>query len=196
MNFAAFFSYTFLTAFTPGPNNIMSMSLAGSRGFRRTLRFCLGVFMAHLLIGACAAAFSALLYSFIPHIERPLVYIGAAYIVWLAWSICRDKPTEMKEKKTRFEAGSALSGLVLQFINVKGIIFWLTAMSTFILPHYKSVPVIALFVLLLSAMILTSTICWAAFGAVFERLFSKHRRALNIIMALLLVYCAVALIIG
>lgn len=196
MNFAAFFSYIFLTAFTPGPNNIMSMSLAGSRGFRRTLRFCLGVFLAHIIIGFCAAAFSALLYSFIPRIERPLVYAGAAYILWLAWSIYRDKPSEKKEKKTRFEAGSTLSGLVLQFINVKGIIFWLTAMSTFILPHYKSIPVIALFVLILCAVIFSSTVCWAAFGAVFEKLFAKRRRVLNIIMALLLVYCAVVLILG
>ena len=42
----AFLSFAFLTAFTPGPNNIMALTLAGTYGFRKGFRFCLGVFSA------------------------------------------------------------------------------------------------------------------------------------------------------
>lgn len=39
----------------------------------------------------------------------------------------------------------------------------------------------------------SGTLCWALFGSVFRQLFSKNAKAFNIIMALLLVYCAVSL---
>ena len=38
----AFLTYAVITAATPGPNNIMSMSNAGRLGFRRALPFNLG----------------------------------------------------------------------------------------------------------------------------------------------------------
>ncbi|HWJ02835.1 MAG TPA: lysine transporter LysE, partial [Verrucomicrobiae bacterium] len=35
-NFAAFLSYVLVTSFTPGPNNIMSMSNASRYGFKKS----------------------------------------------------------------------------------------------------------------------------------------------------------------
>ncbi len=43
-NFSAFLSYVIITTFTPGPNNIMSMSNASRYGFRKSLPFNVGVF--------------------------------------------------------------------------------------------------------------------------------------------------------
>lgn len=194
INLGAFFSYIFLTAYTPGPNNIMAMANAGKYGFRKSMKFCLGVLLGFLSIMICSALFCSVLYRFIPKIEPVMVCIGAAYILWLAWTIFRDKPHE--GKKGSFETNSVFSGMLLQFINVKVILYGITAFSTFILPYYQSILMLTLFVLLLSFVGFSGTVCWALFGAVFERFFSAHRKVMNVFMALMLVYCAVTQVMG
>ena len=100
MNWAAFCSYVLLTAITPGPNNIMSMSNAAKYGFKRSFPFNVGVLLGFLVVMGLCAAFSSLLYEFIPSVKPYMLCLGAAYILWLAWSIWRDKPHA--EKKSIF----------------------------------------------------------------------------------------------
>ena len=190
MNFAAFFSYIFLTAFTPGPNNIMAMSLAGKYGFKKSIPFNLGVFLGFLAVMTGCCAFTSLLYRFIPLLEPIMVYAGAGYILWLAWSIWRDAP---HSGKNSLETNSLLNGMILQFVNVKVILYGLTAMTTFILPSFKSLPALVFFIFLLSFMGFLGTGCWALFGAAFNRFFSSRRKTVNLIMVLLLAYCAISL---
>lgn len=193
MNFAVFFSYVILTAFTPGPNNIMSMTNAGKYGFRKSIPFNFGVLLGFLIVMSCCAAFASALYDFIPSIKPFMLAVGAAYIIWLAWTVWRDKPHE--EKKSRFSKTNTLfTGMVLQFVNVKVILYGITALSSFVLPYYSGLIAVGGFVVLLSAIGFAGTCCWALFGVVFERFFRQHGRILNIIMALLLVYCAVTMI--
>ena len=193
MNFAAFFSYIFLTAFTPGPNNIMSMSNAGKYGFRKSFPFNLGIFSGFLIVMSCCAAFSALLYDFIPTIEPVMLCIGSAYILWLAWTVWRDKPHG--KKKGPSHTNTFIAGMVLQFINVKVILYGITAMSSFVLPYYRSATGIALFVVVLAFVGFVGTCCWAMFGAAFDRFFKKYSKIVNAVMALALVYCAVTMLL-
>ncbi|ERT58416.1 LysE family transporter [Megasphaera vaginalis (ex Srinivasan et al. 2021)] len=193
MNFAAFFSYVFLTAFTPGPNNIMSMTNAGKYGFKKSFPFNLGIFMGFILVMSCCAIFFALLYDLIPTVEPAMLAVGAAYILWLAWIIWRDKPSD--GKKSLMQTTSFFTGMILQFINVKVILYGITAMSSFVFPHYRAFADIAFFIFLLSFIGFAGTCCWSFFGAAFEQLFSTYRKATNLIMALALVYCAVTMLL-
>lgn len=192
MNLAAFFSYVILTAYTPGPNNIMSMSNAARFGFRRSLPFNFGVFAGFLVVMTAAAAFSSALYNLIPKIKPYMVIAGALYILWLAWTTW--KPSLKTSKKGLAQSNTFLTGMVMQFINVKVILYGITAMSSFILPYYRTFGMIALFVLILSVVGFTGTCLWALFGATFEKLFKSHTKAINLIMSLLLVYCAVMML--
>lgn len=193
MNFAAFFSYVFLTAFTPGPNNIMSMSNAMKYGFKKGFPFNLGVLFGFLIDMSVCAVFTGFLYDFIPAVESFMLYIGAAYILFLAWTIWRDKPHE--DKKGLNQTNTVLSGMILQFVNVKVILYGITAMSAFVLPYYKGILPVSGFVIVLSAVGFLGTCSWALFGAVFERIFTKYNNILNAVMALLLVYCAITMIL-
>ena len=83
--------------------------------------------------------------------------------------------------------------MLLQFVNVKVIIFAVTTMSTFVLPHVRSLPALVLFAFGLAGTAFVSVNCWAAFGAAFSRALRRHERAANAVMALLLVYCALSL---
>ena len=137
MNWAAFCSYVLLTAITPGPNTIMSMSNAAKYGFKRAFPFNVGVLLGFLVVMGLCAAFSSLLYEFIPSVKPYMLVLGAAYILYLAWGIWRDKPHA--EKKSRFSrTNTVAAGAALQFVNVKGILFAVTAMGSYVLPHYRS----------------------------------------------------------
>lgn len=191
MNFSAFFAYTFLTAFTPGPNNIMFMTNASRNGFKRTLQFLAGIIAGFFLVMIACTVFSSLLYDFIPSIRPAMLGIGAVYMLWLAWTVWRDKPHEERSGITR--GNSFLSGMLLQFVNVKIILYGITAMSAYVLPHFQDAVSVLLFAVLLSAIGTLGCFCWAMFGAFFEKLFNQHRKGMNAVMALLLVYCAASL---
>lgn len=192
MSFAALFSYVFLTAFTPGPNNIMSMTNASKYGLKKAFPFNLGVLFGVLIIMSISAVFSSILFGVIPALTPAMRFIGAAYILWLAWSVWRDVPHE--GRKGLLQTNTIASGMLLQLVNVKVILYSLTVMSAFILPHYSDVVIISAFIFLLSFIGFSATICWAVFGAVFEGLFKKYGKILNAVMALLLVYCAATMI--
>jgi threonine/homoserine/homoserine lactone efflux protein len=188
MNYPAYLTYIFLAAFTPGPNNVLSMSNASKYGFKKSFPFNLGVLFGFLIVMAASAAFTSSLYEFIPQIETFMSCLGAAYILWLAWTIWRDTPHD--DKKRTLRTNSILTGVTLQFINVKVILYGITGMSTFILPYHKGFWALSLFVLLMSFVGFAGTCCWALFGSVFEVIFDRHRKTVNGLLALLLVYCA------
>ncbi len=188
-NWASFLLYIFVTTYTPGPNNIMSMNNAATYGFRKGLPFNFGILSAFSIVMILCALFSATLYAVVPRIQLPLKILGAAYMLYLAWKTFRSVPGDNGRKGN----GSYWAGFALQFVNPKIFIYGITAMSAFILPSFKSPPVLVFFALLLAFVGASANLCWALFGSLFLKLFSRHYRAVNAVMAALLVYCAVSL---
>lgn len=189
MNFAALLAYTFITAFTPGPNNIMAMSNSVRYGFSKAFVFCFGVLAGFLVDMSLCALGTAFLYDFIPTIQPVMRWIGAAYILFLAIVVFRDKGGADSEGEKN--TSGFLNGVVMQLVNVKVILYGITALSTFVLPFHRSVGALILAVLFLSVVGFAGTSCWALFGSLFQNFHARNRRAVNIVMALLLVYCAV-----
>ena len=188
-NVFAFLSYVTMTSFTPGPNNIMSMSNASRYGFRRSIRFTLGVCAGFFLIVGLSIAFTVALYRLIPAMKPVMTVIGAAYILWLAWKTVTSSPHD----ESSVGQSTFFSGMLLQFLNPKAILYGITAASTFIVPYYHSVPVLVGFAAALALVSLASTTCWALFGSVFERFMAENHRVVSYVMGALLVYCAVSL---
>jgi len=80
-------------------------------------------------------------------------------------------------------------------LNIKIILYGITAISSFIIPYYKSSISLILFSILLAFVGFLGTSCWAAFGAIFQKFISNYEKQFNIVMSLLLVYCAVSIFI-
>lgn len=189
-SWANFLTYAIITAVTPGPNNIMSMSNAGRLGFKKSLSFNFGIWVGFSIVMLVCTFFCNTLSAFIPKIKLPMLIIGALYILWLAWKTFRSS-SEIKEDHSR---SGFLSGLLLQFINPKIYIYCIVSMEAYILPFYQGKwGVLIFFALLLAFIGFAFTLCWALFGSVFKLLFSKYAKVTNTIMALLLVYCAASL---
>ena len=190
-NFIAFISYVFVTSFTPGPNNIMAMTNASHHGFRKSIPFNLGVGVGFFTILILSNLFSVTLYRYLPTVKPVVTWIGFAYILWLAYKTYKSTPIETDDETT--PASGFTSGVLLQFVNPKAILYSITTVSTFIVPFYDSPVVLVLFSLFLAGVSFLSTGSWALFGSLFQRFMKKHYKVFNTVMALLLVYCAVSL---
>ena len=186
----SFLTYAVVTAVTPGPNNIMSMSNGSRKGFKAALPFNFGILVGFAIVMLLCTAFCSMLFTLIPKIKMPMLIIGATYTLYLAWETFRSSDG-IEENHSR---DGFISGLLLQFINPKIYIYCIMSMEAYILPYYQGqiLPLIG-FALLLAFIGFAFTLCWSGFGSIFKWLFSKHAKLVNTIMALLLVYCAVSL---
>jgi cysteine/O-acetylserine efflux protein len=189
----SFLIYVFVTSFTPGPNNIMAMLFANKFGLKRTIRFCLGVGAGFFVIMLLSSYFNVLLKNYIPKIEFFMTILGAIYMVYLAIKIVTSKENDEDNEKDK--NNTFLTGMLLQFVNPKGILYGITAVSTFILPYHTSNVSLMLFSLFLALIGFISTFCWSIFGSMFQKFLSKYRSQFNVIMALLLVYTAVSILV-
>lgn len=190
---ASFLTYAVVTAVTPGPNNIMSMSNGNRRGFRGALPFNFGILAGFSAVMILCTTFCSLLSTWIPKIKMPMLIVGACYMLYLAWETFRSSD-DIEENHSR---DGFVSGLLLQFINPKIYIYCIMSMEAYILPFYNGqvLPLLG-FALLLAFIGFLFTLLWSAFGSVFKWLFSKHARLVNTVMALLLVYCAISLFLA
>ncbi|WP_326910234.1 LysE family transporter [Sedimentibacter sp. MB31-C6] len=192
-NVPAFLSYVIVTTFTPGPNNIMSMSNSSRYGFKKSIFFNIGVFFGFFIIINLCNIFSMTLINLIPTIKPIMTFIGATYILWLAWKTFKSKPINDNNGTIKNHTNTFIYGLLLQFANPKVILYAITTVSTFIVPYYSSIFILLLFALFLSTMSFISTCCWALFGSIFQSFLAENVKIINIIMSLLLVYCAISL---
>lgn len=190
-SWAAFLSYVLVMTFTPGPNNIMSMTFANQDGFKRTQRFMLGVAAGFFVLQLLCSYFNLLLYGWLPSIKLAMDIIGAGYMVFLAVMIVFG-PSHGGEKKDS-KLNAFLPGALLQFVNPKGVLYCITVAASFVTPYYRSNLAIILFALFTTVVVYASNCLWGAFGVLFQKLLARYRTAFNIVMALLLVYCAVSL---
>ncbi|MBJ8008053.1 LysE family translocator [Bacillus cereus] len=190
----SFLLFVFVSSFTPGPNNFLAMTYAKQYGLKRSITFCLGVAFGFFIITSLCSFFNIVLINILPLIEFPLKILGVAYMLYLAFKILTSKgntDTNEKSNKNLF-----LVGIMLQFVNPKGILFGLTVVSTFILPYYHSYSSYLFFSLFLGIVGLMSTFSWCLFGSMFQKILLKHNRIFNIIMAVSLVFSAISIIIN
>lgn len=192
-SWTSFLTYAVVTAVTPGPNNIMSMSNGNRKGFKGALPFNLGILVGFSAVMILCTAFCSLLSTWIPKIKMPMLIAGACYMLYLAWETFRSSDA-IEENHSR---DGFLSGLFLQFINPKIYIYCIMSMEAYILPFYNGQILLLLaFALLLAFIGFAFTLLWSAFGSIFKWLFSKHAKLVNTVMAALLVYCAISLFLA
>lgn len=191
-NLLSLITFVLITTFTPGPNNISSAAMGALHGYRRTLPYLAGMNSGLFFIMLVAAWASAALFGFFPALEPILHYVGAAYILYLAVS--------MLKATYGFEANAAAplgfsNGLLLQLLNPKLFIYSLTLFSTFLAPIAGKWGLLLLAVLLVTITAFTATSSWTLFGMLIKRYLAhpRARVAVNLILALFLVYTALTL---
>lgn len=187
----AFLTYCYISAITPGPANLASLAAALRYGRGPALRQWKGLFIGFAIVAAASVIVVYLLGAALNSYVKYLAWIGAAYILWMAWHILRssDAETERDPSYPTFR-----TGLMVQLTNVKIMVMCVTALSGYVLPYTHS-----FWRLLAVGLFLpfTGPICnlaWLFTGASLERFFREHRRVVDIVMAAALALCAVSLV--
>ncbi|EOX4428339.1 cysteine/O-acetylserine transporter [Vibrio alginolyticus] len=188
--YTAFFTYVIITSLTPGPNNILALSVATQHGFQRSTKVISGMFCGYIVLMLLCGLFTYHMVSLLPVITPWLTWVGAAYIVWLAWGITM---SDIKTTSEESESITPLTGFGLQFVNVKIILYGVTSISTFILPYTQNIYWILATSLLLAFIALVSNLAWAVAGKLLQSQFQKHGKTINMTLALTLLYCATQL---
>lgn len=183
--------YTVVTAFTPGPNNIVALYAVSQNGWRKGKNVLLGMAGGFLCVMFICALFCYELAKYLPSLTGTLKYVGAAYIVYLAIHVARSSPDNSDGRQMTF-----WKGFLLQFFNVKIILYAITVYTGYVLPYESSLTSLFSHAINLTVIGMAGFITWGLAGGLFQDLLTQYYRPFNIVMGLILVYCAITLAFG
>lgn len=180
----AFFSVSVLLALTPGPDNVFVLLQSALRGPRAGLLVVLGL-CSGLVVHTAAVAFGlAAVFAASAIAFTALKWLGAAYLVYLAWGAFR-APVGAAAAQTPALSGRQMygRGVVMNLSNPKVAIFFLAFLPQFADPARGS---LALQMLCLGGVFIVATLlvfgaiaCFSgAFGALLQRSV-RAQRVLN-----------------
>lgn len=165
--FTAALLFVLAMALTPGPNNLMATASAATFGFRRTVPMMIGVAAGApvmLLMLGLGVAQAVLAY---PPLYEAMRWIGAAYLIWLAWQIATAKPAEVGESDAR--PPGFLKAALFQWVNPKAWVLCLSAIATYTQPGPSQLSQILIIGGIFIPMTFFSLAIWAQFGVTMSR---------------------------
>lgn len=188
----SFLLFCYVGAITPGPANICSLSAALRYGKKAALVQWRGIFAGFACVSLASVVVTWLLGAALSEYVGVLSWIGAAYILWMAWHTLRSSGVSADSDPAK---PSFRSGLLLQLTNVKVMICCLTAMTSYVLPYSSSFWHLLAVGLFMPFTGPVANLVWLFAGASLQKLFANHRRAVDIVMAIALALCAVSLVL-
>ena len=191
-NLFSLVSFVLITTFTPGPSNISSASMGVLHGYRNTLNFLVGMAAGFFCIMLMSGWVSTTLLRFFPALEPALRYIGAGYILYLAFGILKASYTftEKGVKSLGF-----VHGVTLQVLNPKLLVYAFTLFAVFLAPVTSNIALLVLVVVVLTMTAFCATSVWALFGTVIKTHlhYPRVKALVNTILSLFLIYTAFVL---
>jgi len=185
-----FFVYSVINAFTPGPGNILALNTVTNYGYKKGRPLFLGIFVGYYMVQIICAVFVFGVSAFLPNTLDVMQYIGAAYILWLAFHIAISRPVaEGWEKSASF-----VKGFLLQFVNVKIYLFGITALTGYITDYSTTLWVLLLFEIVIATIGTLATLTWVGMGMLIQKTYYRHYRVVNVILALTLLECVYSML--
>ena len=188
-------TYNFVMYATPGPNNSILTTSGIKFGFYRSVPNILGIPTGHglQLVLVCLGLGS--LFTTFPLLLDILRYIGAAYILYLAYKMFGALNIASTEEKSRplkyYEA------ILFQFVNPKAWVICITAVSLFY-PERENLVVGTLFMVFMSTIVnIPSISMWAFGGSVIRHYLSNKnlKKIIEWLLAFLLIGTAISVFI-
>lgn len=187
----AFLIYCYIGAITPGPANLCSLSTALKYGRGPALKQWRGLFTGFFLVSMASVLITFFLGTVLNDYVRIFSFIGAAYILWMAWHMLRSAGVSDEGSS---DMPCFRRGLFVQLTNVKIMVFCMTALTSYVLPYSRSFWVLLGVGLFLPFTGPIANLVWLFAGASMQKLFSSHGKIVDIVMAILLIICALSLV--
>jgi threonine/homoserine/homoserine lactone efflux protein len=179
---------------SPGPASISLVAAGSVSGVRRSLPYLVGIIVGTtIVLLAVATGITAALLA-VPAIGSLLIWISAAYILWLAYHIATAPP--LSEPIAASDAFSPAGGALLGAANPKA---WVAIAAVFASAHLAAAATTdaAAKVAVLTAMIIVICTTWLVAGASIAPLLRDPRRArvVNVALAAALVGATAAAVL-
>ena len=183
----AFIAFAFVSSVTPGPNNMMLLASGLNFGVRRSVPHMLGITIGFMWLVACVGLGLGEIFQRWPIMHSALRYLGAAYLLYLAYKIARSAPPEGGDN-TRSKPFTFLQAAAFQWVNPKAWVMAIGAITTYT-PSENFTTNVLLVALVFGLVNGPSVSIWTMAGSLLRLWLSQPKalRAFNWSMAFLLV---------
>ncbi len=186
----AFLAFAFSTAGTPGPNNMMLAASGATFGLRRTWPHIAGIAIGFPSMIAAVGLGLGEAFRLFPLLQTVLKWVGAAYLLYLAWRIATAAGPSGQEQKARARGRplTFFQAAAFQWVNPKAWTMVLAMMSVYAGHNGSYVHDVLLMAGIFVAVAFTTATAWAVIGVGAGRLLSPARLVwFNRLMAALMV---------
>ena len=191
-----FLPFALVAAFTPGPNNLMLAASGANFGVHRSIPHVLGIVAGFPVLVLAVGLGLGALFQQHPGMHTILKFLGAAFLLYLAWRIATAGPSSTGTAPGR--PLTFLEAALFQWVNPKAWIFAVSAVATYTTVGGRASAEIAVILAVCVLVTVASTVAWTMFGAGLSRFLQgspRMLRAFNIGMALLLVLSIVPVVV-
>lgn len=124
---------------TPGPNMSYLALLSAMQGRKAGFAAVIGIASGLLLIGVLSALGAAAIVTESPVIYHALRWVGVCYLLWLAVD-CWRSSNAMAAARSIVDKRLVLRGFVINMLNPKAVLFYITLLPSFTNPHAPLLP--------------------------------------------------------
>ncbi len=183
-------------AATPGPNNAMVAASGASFGFRRTLPHMLGITIGFPIMLVAVALGAGEPLRTLPWLHEALRWVGAAYLLWLAWHIAATRPEAADKRAGASRPLTFAQAALFQWVNPKAWVIAASAVVTYTSESGAVLAQAAALAIVFLVVTLPAVAFWTSVGVGAARVLRSPRalRLFNLAMAALLVASLVPLL--
>ena len=118
-----------VSAYTPGPNNIVASYSGFNFGIKKTIPHIFGVTLGFTSVVLALTIGLVNIFKLFPIIQTILKYLGSLFLIYLAYKISFSKSSAEKKDKNPI---SFLDTFIFQFLNPKGVLIGIIIVSTYV----------------------------------------------------------------
>ena len=177
--------FWFVTAYTPGPNNVVASYSGCNFGITKTIPHILGVTLGFTSLVLFLTIGLINVFKLFPIIQIVIKYLGTLFLIYLAYKIASATASEetKKENPVKF-----IETFLFQYLNPKGVMVGIIVVSNYVELGENYINYATQVVLLAFMFSLTSITLWTFIGK-FMRKFAtndKYIKYFNYVMSVLL----------
>ena len=167
--------FWFVTAYTPGPNNVVASYSGFNFGIIKTIPHILGVTLGFTSLVLFLTIGLINVFKLFPIIQEVMKYLGTIFLIYLAYKIASSTTSDetKKENPVKF-----VETFLFQYLNPKGVTVAIIVVSTYVELGENYINYATQVVLLALLFSSTSITLWTFIGK-FLRKFATNQKFIN-----------------
>ena len=168
--------FWFVTAYTPGPNNVVASYSGFNFGITKTIPHILGVTLGFTSLVIFLTIGLINVFKLFPIIQVIIKYLGTLFLIYLAYKISFSGSVSGENKNKN--PVKFIETFIFQFLNPKGVIASVIVVSTYIDTGENFVNYTTQIIILAFIVSVTSITLWTFMGR-FLRKFATNQKFIN-----------------